>query len=868
MSLQRKNLWHTLEVEEVAQLLDTNLEKGLSEEEVVTRRKEFGLNEIPKEKPITKKEIFLDQFRSPLVYILVIAGLVTIFLREFTDALVIFMAVGLNTVVGFFQENKASNALKKLKEILSIKALCFRDGQEKEIDQTLLVPGDIIELKTGNKVPADARIISSTNLKINEAPLTGEWLSAEKKPLPLNKDLPVADRENMVYLGTTIEEGEGRAIVIDTGAHTEIGRVARLVKETKEEKTPYQKKIIRFSRIIGLIIAFISLAIFIIGLIAGQDVTEMFLTAIAIVVAAIPEGLPIATTVIMALGMQAILRKKGLVRKLASAETLGSTSVICTDKTLTLTEGKMALADIRAEDNIMTLQAAVLANEAFIENPEAKKENWKLRGRPTDRALLLAGEEHKLYKPDLEKKFPKIDEIPFDSQHKFIATLHQSEKEGQRLLFLSGAPEKIIALANEDKQREKDLEEMTGQGLRVIALATKEIEASEESEVFQKNSQGEYPMIKGLRFLGFIGFKDPLRQETKEAFDICRQAGMRPVIVTGDHLLTAAAVAKELNLPVKKKNLVEGKDLDNMSDKELAKKLKDISVYARVEPRHKLRIIRAWQDKNEVVAMTGDGINDTPALKRADIGVSLGSGTDVAKEVSDLILLNDNFSIIVAAINEGRKIIDNIRKSITYLLSDSFTEVIVIGASIVTGLPLAISAVQILWVNLIEDGLPSIALAFEPGEKDIMKQKPYGHKISLLTKEMKVIIFIIGIITDLILLGLFFWLWKENHDISYVRTMVFASLTIDSIFYIFSCKSLRKNIWHINIFSNKYLIGAWIISFLALVTALYVPFFNYLLETVPLSLFDWYILLALGLSEIILIEITKHYFIVRHQTQK
>ncbi len=864
---EEKNLWHTLDVDKMVALLESDLENGLSEEEATARRKEFGINKIPEGKPITKKEIFLDQFKSPLVYILVIAGLITIVLKEFADAAVIFLAVALNTAVGFFQENKASDALSKLKQVLKIKAFCFREGREREINQELLVPGDLVELKAGDKVPADARVIFSSNLKVNEAPLTGEWLTAEKTSLPLNKDLSVADRENMVYLGTTVEEGEGRAIVTAIGAKTEIGRVAQLVKETKEEKTPYQKKINRFSQLIGFVIALIALFIFILGIAAGQDFKEMFLTAVAVAVAAIPEGLPIATTVIMALGMQTILRKKGLVRKLASAETLGSTSVICTDKTLTLTQGKMAVADIRAEDKTMALKIAVLANEAFIENPEVKKEEWKIRGRPTDKALLLAGEAAHIFKPELEKEYLKIDEIPFDSQNKFIASLRESTEEGKYILMLSGAPEKIINLSQEKKGFNNDLATMTSQGLRVIGLAYKEIDASQVSDVLRKNSQGEFPEIKDLNFVGFIGFKDPLRKEAKEAFRICRQAGMRPVIVTGDHLLTASAVAKELGLRVGAKNVIEGKDLDKLSDKELEKRLKNIDVYARVEPRHKLRIISVWQDKNEVVAMTGDGINDSPALKRADIGVSLGSGTDVAKEVSDLILLNDNFSIIVAAVEEGRKIVDNIRKSITYLLSDSFTEIILIGTSIIAGLPLAISAVQILWVNLIEDGLPSVALAFEPGEKDIMKQKPYGHNIPLLTKEMKAIIFIIGLITDVILIGLFLWLWNANHDISYVRTMIFAALTIDSIFYIFSCKSLRKNIWHINIFSNKHLVIVWIFSFLTLIAAIYLPFFHYLLKTVPLSLFDWYIILGLGLINLIFIEITKHYFIVRHQTQ-
>jgi len=594
----------------------------------------------------------------------------------------------------------------------------------------------------------------------------------------------------------------------------------------------------------------------------------MFTTAVAVAVASIPEGLPVAMTVILALGMQRILKKKGLVRKLSAAETLGSTSIICTDKTLTLTQGKMEVSQVKSKNKAFCLKIAVLCNEAFIENPESPQKSWKIIGRPTDKALLIFGEKMGLSKLKLEKKLPKIDEIPFNSQNKFIATLRQDKKGN--LLFVSGAPEKIINLSSKilEKNKEKiinqtaslrlkqELEELTGQGLRVIAVAYRKTKATklEKKDIFN------------LTFVGFIGLKDPLRKDTKKAIGICIKAGMKPIIVTGDHMLTALAVAKEIGLGVKKENIIQGKDLDKLSYREFQKNINKIYVYARVEPRHKLRIIHGWQHKEEVVAMTGDGINDAPALKKADIGIAFGSGTDVAKEVSDLVLLNDNFSVIVAAVEEGRSILNNIRKVITYLLSDSFTEIILVGASIMAGFPLPITAVQILWVNLIEDGFPSIALAFEPKEKGLMKQKPYGHKAPLLTREMKVIIFIIGLITDLMLLGLFFWLWNKNHDITYVRTMVFAALSIDSVFYVFSCRSLKRNIWHINIFSNRLLVIAWVVSIIALVATLYLPILNTLLKTVPLGFYDWIILVGLGLSELGLIEAAKHYFIVRHET--
>jgi len=873
MGETKKHLWHNLSQEKVAEILRTDLERGLTEKEVKRREKKFGLNKLPEEKPLSRTKVFLSQFKSPLIYILVIAGLVTLILWEWTDTIVIFAAVFLNTVVGYLQEQKASNALRALKKVLKPKAKVWREGREKVISQENLVPGDIVILKAGDKVPADGRIIESFNLKIDEASLTGEWLPAEKTPKILPKDTPLADRDNMVYMGGIVEDGEGKVIVTEIGEKTELGKIASLVREQKEEKTPYQKKLAHFSKIIAFFVGLTCFFIFFFGILEGGDFVEMFTTSVAIAVAAIPEGLPVAMTVILALGMQRILKRKGLVRKLVAAETLGSTSVIATDKTLTLTEGKMKVEKILARDKNLALKIATLCNEAFVENPQDSEIYWKIRGRPTDRALLLAGKEAGFNKYELEKELPKIDEIPFDSQNKFIATLHQT-KDG-KILFVSGAPEKIIELSKIDEKKRKkvnkELENLTAQGLRVVGVGYKKVK-SQKSKVKNENQKSKIKNLKDeigdLTFVGFIGLKDPLRKEAKEAIQLCKKAGLRPIIVTGDHLLTAKAVAKELGLKTGKENLMEGKDLDKLSDEELAKKLEKINVFARVEPAHKMRIIEAWQEKNKIVAMTGDGINDAPALKKADIGVSLGSGTEVAKEVSDLILLDDNFSTIVGAVEEGRAILDNIRKVITYLLSDSFTEVILIGSAILAKVPLPVTAGQILWANLIEDSFPSIALSFEPKEKDLMKLKPSHSEVPLLTREMKVIIFIIGFFTDLILLGLFFWLLKRNPtNLAYVRTMIFAALSIDSLFYVFSCKSLRQNIWHINPFSNKLLVLAWLIGFLAILAALYLPIFQTLLKTVPLGIFDWFLLIILGLTELISIEGAKHYFIVRHQTQ-
>jgi len=820
--------WHNLNPEEIAKLLGADLKRGLTEKAAKTRQREFGKNLLPEEKPLSRLRIFFEQFQSPLIYILIIAGIVTLILKEYTDSIVIFGAVILNTIVGYFQENKACRALRELKKVVKIEAQVLRAGNPKIIDSSELVPGDIFKLNAGNKVPADGRIIESHDLKINEMALTGEWLPALKNPEALPPETSLADRDNMVYMGTTVEAGIGKAIVAETGLRSQIGKVAEMVKETKEEKTPLQKKLANLSKIIGGVIGTICIFIFIEGVITGNSFLEMFTTSVAVAVAAIPEGLPVAMTVILALGMQRILKKKGLVRKLVSAETLGSTSIICTDKTATLTEGKIKVTKVLTKKNKnLVPKIAILCNEAFIENPKGERAKWKLKGRPTDKALLFYGLEQGFRKEKLEIELPKINEIPFDNQKKFLATLHKLNNKN--VLFVSGAPEEILEISKmgdkERKKWKKELENIASQGFRTIALATKITEKTKiDEEVLQK-----------LELAALLGLTDPLRKEVKGAIKICREAGMKPILVTGDHKLTAKTIAAEIGLKTKEENIIEGKDLDKLSDEEFEKRVKKIEVYARAEPHHKLRIIEVWQQKGEVVAMTGDGINDAPALKKANIGVALGSGTDVAKEASDLILLPDSFNIIVAAVEEGRAIIDNIRKVITYLLSDSFTEIILIATSLFLGFPLPIVAVQILWVNLIEDGPLGLCLAFEPKEKDLMKQKPQGQDIPLLTREMKVLIFIIGLMTDLLLLGLFFWLIKySGYETPHIQSIIFAGLTIDSIFYIFSCKSLRRNIWQINPFSNKFLILAWLFGVVALIAALYLPALQALLKTVPL----------------------------------
>lgn len=858
--------FHARTIEEIVARLETNLERGLSEAEVKERQEGYGKNILPEAELPSGFRIFLSQFKSPLIFILAAAGIVTLVLGEYTDAAVIWAAVLLNTFIGYFQENRATRALDKLRQILKITAKVIREGNEKKIIQEEIVPGDIIMLSSGDKVPADARVIKSWGLKVNEAILTGEWMPSSKETGPMDEKTPLADRENMVYMGSAVESGEGTAIAVGTGENTEIGRIATLVRDVEEEKTPYQLKIKRFSWILASIIGFIALFIFVDGLLTGGEFVEMFTLAVAVAVAAIPEGLPVAITAVLAVGMNRILKQKGLVRHLTSAETLGSSSIIATDKTLTLTEGRMEVQEIYTpgqNGKHDALVASTLASDAFVENPDEPFEHWTIQGNPTEKALLKAGIEAGISRKKLLEKEPLVHRIPFDPVSKYIASFHK-DGENKMKIYVSGAPEVVLDLSENFSGKEEALEklgELTGKGLRVVAVASRSIPVSGKNELEKK--------IEKLSFVGLIAMRDPIRKGVKRTIKLARDAGIRTIMVTGDHLRTARTVADELGMREKNGEIIEGRDLDGMTDEELREKIKDISVYARVEPKHKMRIVNAWQKRGEVIAMTGDGINDAPALRMADIGIALGSGTDVAKEASDLILLGDNFSIIPKAIRQGRIIIDNIRKVITYLLSSAFTELILISTTIIAGWPLPVSAVQILWINLVEDALPGVALTFEKGEKGVMKRKPEPKRSPLLTGEMKGIIFIIGIVTDLILLGLYLYLLNHTeYAIEHIRTFVFFALVIDSFFFVFSCRNLNRNIWQYNPFSNKFLNWTILISFLIMIAVIYLPLFQNILDTVALDVTDWLLLVGIGLINLFLIELMKYFFIKNGWTSK
>lgn len=884
--------FHNYDIKKTLAKLNSS-ERGISNKEYQKRAKKHGLNELPKAKKINKVVIFLSQFNNTLVYILLFAGFLSMFMGEYIDATVIFTAVIINVIIGFFQESKASDAISKLRSLVQHKAFVIRDGQEITVDSGDIAVGDVFHVKTGNRIPADARVIEAVDLLVNESMLTGESVPSKKKIEKVSLGAALADRENMVYAGTVVVQGFGIAVVTAIATKTEIGKIAKMVKDAKEEKTPLQLRLDKFARLLGLIFAVICSFIIIIGLIQRREILEMIETGVALGVASIPEGLTVAVTFILALGMRQILKQKALARKLVATETLGSITVICTDKTGTLTEGKMHVAHIiigekefevnslgsRQEQKearvvSLALQIGMMCNDAIVENPNDELTSWKIIGSPTEAALLSAATQSGLSKEKLLKIEPKCNELPFTSERKYMLSLHEREN-GKFIIYKKGAPEMIFEKSSKffhkgeicelsDKEKSKlntNYEQLTNRGLRVIALSYKEFTYKGKLEELKSRDIKWEDFDDDYIFVGFIAIKDPLRPEAHKTITTCLRAGIRPIIITGDHKFTARAIAKEVGFNVKKENIITGDELEKISDDELKKIVKKIDIYARVSPHHKLRIVKVLQSSGEVVAMTGDGVNDSPALKAADIGISLGTGTDIAKETADIVLLDDNFATIVSTIRQGRIIFKNIRKVITFLISDSMSEVVLIFGSIVFNFPLAVLPVQILWINIINDGLPHFSLAFEKGSNSVMLEKPMKKNESLLNQEMKIIIYGVGLLMAILMFMLYVYLYNIGIDLNYARTIIVAILGTTSLMSIFSIRSFHTHIWKTNIFANKYLNMAVLASFLILVLGVEWLPLQELLSTVTLGRDGWIIVIYAGFVNIALIEIVKYFFI-------
>jgi Ca2+-transporting ATPase len=869
----REHLWHNLSADGTLLEIESSA-NGLTLREVEQRKKENGLNHLPQKKSDGLIKIFARQFMSPLIIVLFVAGILSAVIDEWVDAGVIIAAVFFNTIVGFVQEYKANKSLKHLRSLVLPRSLVRRDNREIEIDSRDIVVGDILILRTGDRVSADARVFESVELFTNESALTGESLPVSKTRDTFPENTQPADRGNMVFAGTSIVGGRGLAVVVATSGGTELGKIASLVESTKDEKTPLQTQLLNFARAIAVLILVLVVILFGAGLATGRPAIEMFSMAVALAVAAIPEGLAVSVTIILAIGMQRILRRKSLVRTLVGAETLGSVSIICTDKTGTITKGEMNVTHIATANHVFDLasvatnrargideilRAMSLCNDAMIDGDTT-------RGNHTEQALLLGLREIGFDRETFAREYSRTAEIPFDSSRKYMVTAHASGQGS--VVYLKGALSSIssflgrVNVDGETTELTQELRELiedqesslTSKGLRLIAVA-------------QKNTQSPIAHIKqddlsDFIFYGFVCLSDPLRAEVRSQIQDASLAGVRTIMVTGDHPQTALAIGKEAGLIVNQNGVITGRELDEWSDEDLSDRISGISIFARVEPRHKIRIVRAWQSRGEVVAMTGDGVNDAPALKAADIGIALGSGTEVAKQASDLVVLDNNLGIITSAIEEGRVIFDNIRKTAAYLLADSFTEIVLIGGSILLGLPIPLLPVQILWINLVADCFPNIGLTLEPGESDVMRLPPRPRNEPVLNREMITLVFIIGIVTDLLLFALYVWLLNRGEDIQTIRSIMFAAVGIDSLLYIFAVKSFRRTIFRINPFSNLWLVCGVAIGFGLMAIAMFTPFLQQIFEIVPLALSDWVLLLIIGLIKLIAIEFGKEIFIL------
>lgn len=855
-------VWHSKTAEETLRFFRVSHDRGLSEDHVQEQQAIFGKNIFEKKWRFRLLNLFLNQLSSPLVVILLIAASVTFFmLGDTPDTIIIGLAVFINTVMGVIQEGRASRAFDALRQSMQRTARVLRGGVLREIPSSELVPGDIIDLDAGMGIDADSRLIDANNFKTNEALLTGEWIAQEKNVVPLSLHTPVADRANMVYAGTLSESGRARAVVVAIGAETEIGKIAASLADVREVETPLQKHLSSISQFMGTLVLGVAIVLFLFGIARGESLETMFLIAVALAVSAVPEGLPVAVSVILALGMERILKKGGLVKNMKSAETLGSTSVILTDKTGTLTTGEMAVAHVlptreNKEAKVALLTSAVLTSGAFIENPNDELSEWHIVGESTDRALLLAGVSGGIVREDYEAGHELIRFYPFDTERRLSAALFKTRNKNEYNFFVTGAPEIILGMSRLSAREKKRLEELyqyhTERGVRMIASACRRFTIKPEKldDACQKTD-----------FLGFIGLHDPLREDVKYQLHLAEAAGMRPVIVTGDHRLTAERIAKELDFDGNPDRIADGEQFEKGGID-----VEHIDIFARVLPHQKQLIAEAWQKKGAVVAMTGDGVNDAPALKRADIGIALGSGTEVAKEAADLVLIDNSFKTIVSAIEEGRVIVDNIRKVVTFLFATAFTEIILVAGAFALGLPLPILPAQILWMNLVGEGFFNFAFAFEKRESDVLAERPQKRR-ELFTREMKILIVAAGILSDILLLGTFVCLLGLGVQLEVVRTVMFYGLAVSAFFFVFSLRSLRRPLWKIDFFSNPYLLFAFGASLSLLLPTFFAEPLKALLHLTSVSLPLLGLVLILGIVDLALIECVKYFLIVRHKRQ-
>lgn len=752
-------------------------ELGLSTEEVKKKQLQYGYNILPEKPPPSYFSLIFQQLKNPFVYVLLSATVITFVIGHTTDSLIIFFAVLINTVLGFVQESRASSALYALKHYVTTKATVIRNGEKISINTSEIVPGDTVILDQGAKIPADGKLTFANRLYVDEAVLTGE-------SLPVNKD-----KGDAVYMGTVVSSGQAVLSVETIGAATKVGAIALQIQE-KEEDTPLQKQLKTFSKQLVVIIGVLTILVFILGIFHKFSLTEIFITSVALAVSSIPEGLLVSLTVVLAIGMQKIIKHRGLVKKLSAAETLGGVTVICVDKTGTLTQGKMEVVDYLGDKKQLAEQV-LLAND--LDDP----------------IVISAFEWGRTIVGNIISKHQRIDSIPFSSKERFFVSLHKWSNN-KNILFVNGAPEILLewTTASETEKREitKNIDDLTKQGKRLIGLARKEVSPDKKS-VNTEDAKG------GLTWIGILAFSDPVRLGVKEALGLAHDAGIKITVITGDYPNTSEFVLSELGIPVKKEEILLGSQLEKLTLEELAGKVESIRLFARTSPDQKLMIVEALKRNGEIVAMMGDGVNDAPALHKADIGIVVGDATDVAKESADLVLLDSNFATIIAAIEEGRVMFENIRKIILYLLSDAFAEIIVVTGGIAIGLPLPITAVQILWINLISDGFPGLALTIDPKRADIMKESPRPPKERLVNGWMIILIGLVSLVAGLIALSSFVVVYKMTNDIVMARSVAFITLGLNSLTYVFSVRALMTPFWKNHLFENRWLVGAVFVGF-------------------------------------------------------
>ncbi len=876
--------WHALSVGETLSALGIELGVGLSRDEARLRLRK-GSNRLPRRKPDGLFARVLRQLQSPIAGVLLLAALATLFISHFTDAIVIALALFVNVVIGVFQEGKAGSAFEALAKEEAIRAVVIRDRERMEVSADEIVPGDLVVLSMGAKIPADLRLLEVHGLEVQEAALTGEWLSVEKRVQAVAPRAPLAERHSMAYAGTLVTAGAGIGVVTATGIDTELGAIARELASTERSDTPLQRDIKMLARIILVVVGAVILLIGALALYQGMTVGETLLIAISIAVASIPEGLPAAVTVVLALGMERILKKGGLVRNLLAAETLGATSVILTDKTGTLTEGRMAaagfvtlsgtteLADGEAAKNM--LHAAVLASDGYIEEVQdasaETKEKIVARGRPMEQAILLAGLESGISERALRRERPRADELHFTSVRRFGGMLFQEEHG--HVAYLTGAPELFIERATlargvkggvrsftkEDKQFFNEaLTRAASEGKRVLAVG----QVATKLTIFPKETE-LLPFLDGMELLGFIVFSDVVRKDAHLSVREMQAAGARVIMLTGDNPQTALWFARQVGIADESSVARTAVDFKELTDEDLLELLRTHTVFARVAPSDKLRIARVLKGAGEVVAMTGDGVNDAPALEASAIGVALGSGTDVAKEASDLVLMTDNFSVITYAIKEGRRLRDNVKKMFAYMLSTNFSEIFVITASLIAGLPIPILPTQIMWANLIEGGPMNVALAFEPLYPSTMKRSPKHPDVArVLSADLLKLIVSVGTFTGFLLILLHLYLLSTGIPEEELRTIMFGAISASSVAGAVSLKSFGTPLWKIKLFTNPWLFASLIGSALMLLVALFVPMAQAIVHTVPVSLFDLALICAAGVTNLVLIELSKELFFI------